>query len=177
MNAPVTMMDPVEQRAADGHPAAFGELLRRHDRHARAVVWSVVRDRAALDDVLQSAYEKAFRSIDSFRGDAAFSTWLHSICHRTAIDHVRHERIRRHDDIDDLRGTASSSSTSGAALARVELAAALERLDPDTRSMLIMTTALDMSYDEVAEITGTPRGTVASRVGRARAALRQEFER
>lgn len=165
------------RRARNGDSTAFGRLLRRHDSNLRGVVWSVVKNPTAVDDILQNAYEKAFRSIGDFKGESTLSTWLHSICYRAAIDHIRRERLRTHSDLAVLDDVATAISVSEAALARVDLKAALDMLDPETRSMLLMTAAMGFSYDEVAEITGVARGTVASKVARARSALREELDR
>lgn len=170
-------MDDVEAAARSGDPAAFGRLLRAVDHDLRGVVWSVVRDRDAVDDVMQVAYEKAFRSIGSFQGGSSLKTWLHTICYRCAIDHVRHERRRRHDDLETADRAAASESTSAAALARIDVADLLSDLDPETRALVMMTAALGLGYDEVAEVTGVPRGTVASRVGRARDRMRKKVTR
>ena len=58
----------------------------------RALAWSVLRDRTAMDDALQDAYLKAYRNLDRFRGESRFSTWLHRIVYRTCLDHVRRRR-------------------------------------------------------------------------------------
>ncbi len=141
------------------------------------MVWAVLRDGHATDDVMQAAYEKAFRSIAGFGGDSSLKTWLHSICYGCAIDHIRYEGRRRHTPLDLLADTAGPSSTSDDALAHMTLADALDRLDPETRALLMMTTALGFSFDETAEVTGLARGTVASRVGRARDLLRKTVPR
>lgn len=144
-------VDDVEAAARSGDPAAFGRLLRAVDHDLRGVVWSVVRDRDAVDDVMQVAYEKAFRSIGSFEGSSTLKTWLHTICYRCAIDHLRHERRRRHDDLESARHAASGASTSSHAIARIDLAELLADLDPETRALVMMTTALGLGYEEVAE--------------------------
>lgn len=164
--------EALEAQARGGDAPAFGSLARQWDSSLRAVVWSVVRSADATDDVMQAAYEKAFRSISGFRGGSSLKTWLHSICWRTAIDHVRYEGRRRHQPLDQVGDVAAEASTSSAALDRVELASVLERLDPDVRSLLMLTAGLGYSFDEVAEIVDMPRGTVASKVGRARRSLR-----
>lgn len=147
---------------------AFLEVLRTHDRSLRATAWSVVRDPHAVDDVLQAAYEKAFRSLSGFDGRSQMSTWLHSICYRTAIDHVRFEGRRRHLDLDEARGIASLGGAEDRALDGLEFSAAMDRLDPDQRVALMLTAGLGFSFDDAAAITGMRRGTVASKVSRAR---------
>ncbi len=147
---------------------AFVELVKVHDRALRSVAWSVVRDPHALDDVMQAAYEKAFRSLDSFDGRSAMTTWLHSICYRTAIDHVRYEGRRRHADLDSVRDVAAPTGVAGPAIAGIEFAEVMNQLDRDQRVALMLTAGLGYSFDEAAEITGMRRGTLASKASRAR---------
>ncbi len=163
-----------EAAARRGEPQAFGRLLRRWDHDLRGVAWAVVRDAHAVDDVCQAAYEKAFRSIDRFAGDSSMKTWLHSIVYRAAIDHTRREGIRRHETLDAVAATAGPASTSDSAIGHLEVLDTFGRLDPETRAMVMLTGVAGLSFDEVAAICGVARGTVASRVSRARTRLRTE---
>lgn len=135
----------MEERTRQGDPHAFGQLIRARDNDLRGVAWAVSRDRVHTDDIMQTTYEKAVRALPSFHGAAPLKTWLHSICHRAAIDHVRSEQRRQHDQEITLLSKASSRSTSDAALARTELAEILESLDPETRAALMLTTGLGYS--------------------------------
>lgn len=170
-------LDDIEAAARRGDPAAFGAFLRQVDHDLRGVVWAVVRDRHGVDDVMQVAYEKAFRAIGSFAGTSSLKTWLHSICFRTAIDHVRHERRRTHQDLSSVAQLSAPNSTSGHAMARIDVDELLGDLDHETRALVMMTSALGLSFDEAAEITGIARGTVASRVSRARERMRRKATR
>jgi len=58
----------------------------------RALAWTVLRDRSAMDDALQDAYLQAYRNLDRFRGESRFSTWLHQIVYRACLDQVRRRR-------------------------------------------------------------------------------------
>ena len=87
--------DALVRAAVAGDNTAFGQLLRRHDDKMRGVVWRVVGSGAAMDDVLQEAYLKAWRGIGGYARNAAFSTWLYTIVHRTAIDWTRSQRRLR----------------------------------------------------------------------------------
>jgi RNA polymerase sigma-70 factor (ECF subfamily) len=162
------------EAAANGDLRAFAKLIRHWDNDLRGVAWSVVRSATATDDVMQSTYEKALGSLAGFDGRSSLKTWLHAICYRTAIDHVRYESHRQHFGDESLQHVAAPASTSARALDRVQLAALLDQLKPEQRSLIMMTAGLGYSFDEVADITGLPRGTVASRVGRARDVLRAE---
>ncbi len=183
----LTMIDKVadlEKRARNGEASAFGQLARMYDRDLRNVVWSVLRSPQMTDDVMQSAYERAFRNIGSFDGRSSVKTWLSSVCYRTAIDHIRYEGRRRHPSMDDENAAVSydMSAASGGDLAvrvvdREQLSQAMAQLSADEAAILTMTAGLGYSYDEVASIMDIARGTVASRASRARRRLQQELER
>lgn len=171
--------------ARTGDAAAFTALVRRHDDRARALAWSLLRDPAAMDDALQEAYLKAWRSLVGFRGDAAFGTWLHRIVRNTCLDHLRRRRPTvalvddgPHDDPDAAwRAPAGGlrderAPAPDAAGERMAVADALATLDPDTRLALVLVDRDGHPYDEVAELLGVPVGTVASRLHRGRRALR-----
>lgn len=162
----------IEARARSGDAAAFGQLIREWDRDLRGVVWSVVGSAHATDDVMQTSYEKAFRSIARFDGRASLKTWLHTICLRSAIDYTRYESKRRHDDVADLVSPPASPDVSQQVIASAELDHAFASLGEVERLLIMLTAGLGYSFDETATIVGLPRGTVASKVGRARAQLR-----
>ncbi len=155
---------------------SFGERIREWDHDLRGVAWSVVKTQPATDDVMQDAYERAFRALDFFDGRSSMKTWLYSIVYRTAIDHLRRERRRTHDELDSLvtePATGPNDSPSAAALARAELDGLLDSCTPEQRAMLMLTAGLGYSFDETAEILDVNRGTVASRVSRLRSRLRR----
>lgn len=162
----------LERQARLGDAAAFGALIRHFDRDLRGVVWAVVRSQVDTDDVMQTSYEKAFRSLGSFDGRSSVKTWLHSICYRSAIDHVRYEGRRRHESIDNVAAALNSgSSVSELATAGVDVGRAFAQLSEEHRVLLMLTIGLGYSFDETAEIVGMRRGTVASKVSRARTKL------
>ena len=165
-------LDELERRACNGEAKAFGELIRHYDPDLRGVAWSLVRNQTAVDDIMQDSYEKAFMAIKDFARKSSLKTWLHSICYRTAIDHIRHSSYRRHEQINEATNTPSSQSTSGSALAKTALSNAMNHLEPQQRALLMLTAGMGYSYDEVSAITGLNRGTVASKIGRTRQRLK-----
>ena len=125
---------------------------------------------------MQRSYEKAFMAISDFKHESSMKTWLHRICYRTAIDYVRSEKVRTHEDFDlvgedQMPGAGRSQTESVAERGLVKVL--LSELDPDTRAMLFYTSGLGYTFDETADVLGVERGTVASRVSRAKARLRQ----
>lgn len=164
----------VVQLARRGDAESFGLLLREAHDDMRGLVWSVLRNPEQTDDVLQAAYEKAFLQIGDFQGSSAFKTWLHSICYRTALDHIRYERRRRHEDLDAIRDLASQTDVAEDAESRMQMTKLLEKLDGSDRGLLFLRGALSCTYDEMVEITGLPRGTIAARMSRLKRRLKEE---
>lgn len=161
--------------ARAGDVAAFESLVREHDDRMRAVAFRMTGGRAAMDDVLQDAYVKAFRSIHRFRGDARFSTWMHRIVVTTCLDHARRVTRRSEDELPDdpvPTGGGLDDPSADSVVRRMDLRHALDRLDPDHRAALLLVDGEGLSYDEAGAVLGVPAGTVSSRLSRARATMR-----
>lgn len=181
---------PRSGSGAEPHPlvdaSVFVAALPEHDDYLRGLVWATVRDREAIDDIMQATYERAYQALPKFEGRSSLRTWLHTICFRTSIDHIRHESGRRTSSLEivgpesqlvdatrpPVAGSPAGDPADGVA-ARNEALGLLERLDPEQRALLYFTAGLGYSFDEVAEIVGQPRGTVASKVSRAKERLRR----
>ncbi|MEM9201531.1 MAG: RNA polymerase sigma factor [Actinomycetota bacterium] len=174
MTEPLEPNAPTNAREQPLDARAFGARIAAWDDDLRGVAWAVVRTQTATDDVMQDAYERAFKARHTFDGRSSMKTWLHSIVYRTAIDYVRREGRRSADPLDGLLhapATDSASSPTDDALARAELDAVLDACTPEQSAMLLLTAGLGYSFDETAEILGINRGTVASRVSRLRSRL------
>jgi RNA polymerase sigma-70 factor (ECF subfamily) len=162
------------ERAGAGDPDAFWSLVEPYERGLRAVAYRVLGNRDLMDDALQEAYLKAFRALPSFRGDARVASWLYRIVYNSCLDQLRRARLRRHAPL-EATGERSDPGPDPAEVAtrRHDLAAALASLPPDMRAAVLLVDAEGMDYREAAEILGISRGTVASRLNRARAHLRR----
>ena len=168
-----------------GDPAAFGTLFARHRDRLWAVALRTTGDPEEAADALQDAMVAAFRRADSYRGDAAVTTWLHRIVVNAALDRLRRRRTRATDPLpDDLEehagrgtlraGTADTEDPVEAAIRadrRREVLAALRTLPPDQRAALVLVDMEGHSVEEAAGILGVPAGTVKSRCSRGRARL------
>ena len=173
----VDSLDPLVQRAQRGDRRAFGELLQRHDAQMRGVAFSVLGSRAAMDDALQDAYLRAHRNLASFRGDAAFGTWLHRIVRNTCIDHARRTSRRVEAPLPDDTGAHAAIPQAHRPMDdrvtdRLAVRAALARLRPEHREVLVLVDADGVDYEEAAARLGIPVGTLSSRLTRARTHLR-----
>ena len=148
----------------------FVDVVRRDDPRLRALARRLV-GAADVDDVLQGAYIKAFRSFGSFRAEAAMSTWLYRIVYTTSLDHLR-GRARRSGA--ERRATNEPVPIDVIAYVddRIDVERGLARLQPADTAVLVLVDAHGLSYADAAAVLGCPEGTVGSRLSRARQALR-----
>lgn len=147
--------------------AAFADLLRQHDAHMRGLAFKLLGgDRDRMDDVLQEAYLKAFRALDSFRADANFATWLYRVVHNACLDELRRSRPLVPFRVEHEPSPERHVTTADAVLR------ALNELSVDQRAAVLLVDSEGLDFASAAEVLGVPAGTVASRVSRGRAALR-----
>ena len=162
------------QRARAGDRQAFTEVVRHYDHRLRALAYRLLGDRAAMDDALQEAYVKAFRALPGFREDAGLGTWLYQITYRACVDLQRRESRHQADTNDWSPSDAAAPTADPAATAasRTDLQRALAGLPVDQRAAVLLVDAEGLDYDAAAAVLGVAPGTIASRLSRARAALR-----
>jgi RNA polymerase sigma-70 factor (ECF subfamily) len=167
-------------RAKAGDRQAFTEVVRHYDDRLRAVAYRLLGDRAAMDDALQETYVKAFRALPSFREDAGHGTWLYQITYRACVDHLRRESRHQVDSRIQVDSTGWSRADTAAptadpaatATSRTDLQRALATLPVDQRAAVLLVDAEGLDYEAAAAVLGVAPGTIASRLSRARAALR-----
>ncbi len=174
VTAPTSRDDGLVARAIAGDRDAFGALIRRHDARLRSVASKLLGgDVHRMDDVMQDAYVKAYRSLASFRGDAAFGTWIHRIVHNTCMDELRRS-VRLATPVDVMDDTVASSwiGPEQATTTADSVRRALDALSADQRAAVVLVDGQGFDIASAAEILGVPEGTVGSRLSRARATLR-----
>jgi RNA polymerase sigma-70 factor, ECF subfamily len=157
------------------------------------ITFRMLGNRAEAEDVAQEVFITVFKSIDTFRGDSKFSTWLY----RVAVNHCKNRikyLARRHDrDRDELDETTNGQAgavgaigspqprSPDSALEAVQmdklLQEAIATLEEDWRVVVVLRDVEDLSIEEICKITGEVDGTVKSRLHRARAALRKKLSR
>jgi RNA polymerase sigma-70 factor (ECF subfamily) len=165
------------QRARRGDDTAFADLMRRHDAALRRLAFHLLDDRDAMDDVLQEVYVKAHRALPGFRSDATLRTWLHRVAYNACMDELRRRRGRIHAPLTEALERPDPAADPVEALGeRSALAAALAALPPGERAAVLLVDAAGFDYAAAAEVLGVPAGTVASRLSRARGALRRALE-
>ncbi len=165
------------ERAAEGDPDAFWSLVEPFDRGLRRLAYRLLGDRHLMDDVLQETYLKAFRALPSYRGESGLAAWLYRIVYNTCLDQLRRAGARRHVPLEGtMERPDPGPDPAEVAIRRRDLAEALGALPADMRAVVILVDAEGMDYGEAAEVLGIARGTVASRLNRARARLRRALE-
>jgi len=164
------------RRHVDGDPEAFARLVTRHQDRLWAVALRTMRNPEDAADALQEAYLSAFRRADTFRGDAAVTTWLHRVVVNACLDRLRALKSRAADplpeDLDrDPDLAVVPEDPVEAAEERETVAAAMARLNPDQRAALVLVDMQGYSVEEAAAVLGCAPGTVKSRCARGRARL------
>lgn len=128
------------------------------------------------EDVAQLVYLQVFQRIGQFRGDSSFTTWLYRLTVNEAMQHLRRERTRRKTLL-NLTPQEDHSHRGDREETRELLACALEKLDPDLRSVFLLREVEQLSYSEIAAALEIPMGTVASRLNRARDELQDHLRK
>jgi RNA polymerase sigma-70 factor (ECF subfamily) len=160
------------ERARRGDQHAFAALIRHYDVGLRALAYRLLGSRERMDDALQEAYVQAFRALPHFRGESAPGTWLYRITYNACLDELR--RSRNVVPLESLRERADPRPGAEETMSvRGDLADALAKLAPEDRAAVLLVDAQGFDYRGAAEVLGIPEGTVASRLSRARAALRR----
>lgn len=189
MKAAISLIDPnaladgeLVRTAVSGREAAFEELVRRYQRPIASYVYRMVGDYDAALDLTQEVFIKVYNSLSRYRSEFKFSTWIYKIAHNTAIDHLRRHTVRDQIMTANGDGPRSESAIESRRLTpeqesereerRSEIESVVQSLPAAYRELIVLRHSHDLSYDEIAEVTGLPLGTVKNRLFRAREAMR-----
>jgi len=173
---------------------AFNEIVRLYGDKVFSLVYRMIGNRAEADDIAQEVFITVFKTIDTFRGEAKFSTWLLRIAANQSKNRIKY-LARRATDPEGLDGEGAGETADAPhavplsgrvdrpdVLAEAaELDGLLQRgiaeLDEEQRLLVILVDVEELSYQEIVEITGLPEGTIKSRLHRARMALKEWLDR
>jgi RNA polymerase sigma-70 factor (ECF subfamily) len=160
-----------------GDSEAFVELMRRHERRVYNVAFRMLGRQEDARDVTQDAFLSCYRHLASFRGDSAFSTWIHRITMNACYDLLRKRPPML--SLDDELGPEPPPSPDHAdqAAAATDVQRALMEVPPDFRVVLILHEVQDVPVEDIARALELPIGTVKSRLHRGRAALGRALAR
>jgi RNA polymerase sigma factor (sigma-70 family) len=170
-------------RSKSADVEAFGELVRRYQKPVFRIVLRMVKSPDDADDITQDTFVRAHRGLKTFKEEFDFHPWLYRIAYNQAINFLNKRKRQAAVDLDDVperdikTGPEPESPIQSASrqelLGRLE--SALERLPEEQRTVFLLRVQDGLSYEEIAETMGTPKGTVMSRLARARMALRKHM--
>jgi RNA polymerase sigma-70 factor (ECF subfamily) len=176
--------------AVHGDHAAFHALVDRHARALFRVALSLSESRSDAEDICQETFAAAFKGLKGFDGRASVKTWLTRILMRRAAKIWNKQRnarrtisLHREDAAErdqEINGIAMSGKSVAAATTvdmdtRMDVLAVIRELPDEFRDVVVLREIDGLSYQEIADSLGVPRGTVESRLHRARAELRRKL--
>jgi RNA polymerase sigma-70 factor (ECF subfamily) len=171
--------------AIDGRSDGFEELVRRYQRPITGYVFRMLGNYDAALDVTQEVFIKVYNSLNKYSSEYKFSTWLYRIAHNAAVDHMRRNSVTPQSlESENADGTFQMQIESRGPSPEQERERSEWRAEIDTvvkclpaayRDLILLRHGRDLSYDEIAEVTGLPLGTVKNRLFRAREMMREIF--
>jgi len=177
------------ERCKQGDITAFDELVRRYEKQVYNFAYRMAGNYDDANDIASEAFIKVYNAIDTFRGDANFTTWLFRIVTNLYLDERKRSKAHMNIPLDeyiDLEESSVTRQIEDPSPGLQEVIEAGERADvlaraicdlPDyQRIMVLLFHTQGKSYEEIAEIIGLPIGTVKSRLNRARLALKEKLE-
>jgi RNA polymerase sigma-70 factor, ECF subfamily len=175
------------RQARQGDQEAFRELVERYQRKVYGLLLGMLHDHDAAWETSQETFIRALRSLDAFKGESSFYTWLYRIAVNLAIDYQRREWGRPISDVDpsvleqrDAERSLHESETPQRAVERRELGErvrkAIDELTPDHRAVILLREVEGLSYDEISRVMQSAKGTVMSRLHYARKKLQEKLK-
>ena len=165
------------QRAASGDMASFEMLYERHHRRVYSLCLRMTSNTAEAEDLAQEVFIQLFRKIGSFRGESAFTTWLHRLTVNQVLMHFRKKGVRLEQTTDDgetpvqvVRGTENPNSMP--VVDRIALDKAIGQLPPGYKTVFILHDVEGHEHEEIARMLGCSVGTSKSQLHKARMKLR-----
>ena len=158
-------------RAAEGDASAFKTIVERYQGMVYSVAYNVLGDHTDAEDAAQDAFLRCYRKLAQYRGEATFSTWLFRLALSTAVDYKRRER-RQPEPVDVPELVDDVAPMLGDGVSAATIMAALQDLPEDYRVPTVLRDIYGLPYQEIADISGRPLGTVKVMVHRGRASLR-----
>ncbi|MBS1913115.1 MAG: RNA polymerase sigma factor [Bacteroidetes bacterium] len=166
----------------NGSTPAFDELVERYRIKVLRLVTSMLGASVDCEDVAQDIFVKVYLSLNKFRGDSSFSTYLYTVTTNRCRDELRRAKLRKFFSFDEWfagGGESEHTQENGQRLdgeeQRDAMRRAMKRLPVQTQMLLHLREVEELSYKELADVFGVEIGTIKSRLARARDRLREEI--
>jgi RNA polymerase sigma-70 factor, ECF subfamily len=166
------------QASASGDMAAFEALYERHHRRVYSLCLRMLANPTEAEDLAQEVFVQLFRKIGSFRGESAFTTWLHRMTVNQVLMHFRKRGVRLEqtteegDELTDVVQAGTERPQAMPVVDRIALDAAIAQLPPGYRSAFVLHDIEGYEHEEVARLLGCSVGTSKSQLHKARMKLR-----
>ena len=163
--------------AANGNLAAFEIIYQRYHRRTYSLCLRMTSSQTEAEDLTQEVFIQLFRKIGSFRGDSAFSTWLHRMTVNQVLMHfrrrsVKNEKTSETGDMPEQTVTGSANPNKMQVVDRIALKNAIAELPNGYRKVFILHDVEGLEHEEVAGVLGISVGTSKSQLHKARLKLR-----
>jgi RNA polymerase sigma-70 factor, ECF subfamily len=162
-------------KARSGDRAAFTRLVQEYRNLVLSLAFQMTGSAADMDDVAQETFMRAFKNLNSFRGEASFKTWLVRIVMNLSSNYRRSRKAFTTTDITEERALASTAEGQDQQMLnyelRVKVQQAVAGLPSHYRSVVVLRDFQELSYKEITDALGIPIGTVMSRLAKARELL------
>lgn len=168
------------EKAKQGDAEAFEVLYNLHKRRVYSLCLRMTGNTADAEDLAQEAFLQLFRKIATFRGESAFSTWLHRMAVNVVLMQLRkkglpvvplEETVETEEDTPKKELGAADTKLAGS-LDRLQLERAIDRLPPGYRSIFVLHDVEGFEHNEIAEIVGCSIGNSKSQLHKARLKMR-----
>lgn len=176
-DVPVASDHALAQNAAKGDMSAFEELYRRHHRRVYSLCLRMTQNVSEAEDLAQEAFIQLFRKIGSFRGESAFTTWLHRLTVNQVLMHFRKRSVR--DEKTTEEGETPEQAVIGTdnpnrmpVVDRIALDHAIAQLPPGYRTVFVLHDVEGYEHEEIGRMLGCAVGTSKSQLHKARMKLR-----
>lgn len=165
------------ERARDGDDRAFRTLYEANVDRIYRLAYRMAGEEALAMDFTQEAFVRAYQRLEQYRGDAAFSTWLHSITVSVALNGLRKvDRHRKRErSLEDAARAVPGTRSGSDPLVRDRIERAVDELPEIYRTVFLMHDLEGFSHGEIAETLGVAEGTSKARLSRARSRLRSSL--
>jgi RNA polymerase sigma-70 factor (ECF subfamily) len=166
------------QASAAGDERAFEQLYHQYHRRVYSLCLRILGNPADAEDVTQDVFLQLFRKLGTFRGDSAFTTWLHRMTVNAALMYlrksvVRHEQAEADEQIRGLTDRRAHEHSAIPLIDRLALERAIQQLPPGYRTVFVLHDVEGYEHDEIARMLGISVGTTKSQLHKARLKLRQ----
>jgi RNA polymerase sigma-70 factor (ECF subfamily) len=177
--APDSLSDyELAQASAHGDMQAFETIYKRHHRRVYSLCLRMVANATEAEDLTQEVFIQLFRKIGSFRGESAFTTWLHRLTVNHVLMHfrkrgVRLEKTTEEGEIGEIQDFLQAGAERPRFVDRIALDKAISELPPGYRTVFVLHDVEGFEHEEVANMLGVSVGTSKSQLHKARMRLRE----